>query len=256
MTGTGSGVGRATALAFAREGANVLVADVRYDRAVETVELITERGGAALPYKVDVADAGQVNALLDSAVASFGKRDVFFSNAAVIDKGTPCGEIHDELWAKVLGVNVSGTFYGIRAALPHLARAKGSVVITASVASLGGMVGEAAYTVSKYAVAGFVNQIACEVATEGVRVNAVAPGGVRTNIFEDMRELRRRRNWSGPLPLWVGSRNPKKLRSRSSFWIRRRQVSSPAHASHRRWLALQIDKGPPGYSPGLEPAEG
>lgn len=186
VTGAGSGIGRAAAVAFAREGANVLVSDILEERASETAALIANDGGSSLAHKVDVANSAEVKTMCDVAVASFGQLDVLFSNAAVIDRGIPCGEIDDALWAKIMGVNVSGTFYGIRAALPHLVRTKGNVVVTASVASLGGMAGGAAYTASKYAVVGLVNQLACEAAIAGVRINAVAPGGVRTNIFSDM----------------------------------------------------------------------
>jgi NAD(P)-dependent dehydrogenase (short-subunit alcohol dehydrogenase family) len=140
--------------------------------------------------------------MCDAAVETFGKLDVLFSNAAVIDKGAPNAEIDDELWARIMGVNLSGTFYAVRAALPHLVQTKGNVVVTASIASLGGMQGGTAYTASKHGVAGLVNQFACEAAADGVRVNAVAPGGVETNIFEgmtDLEEMQKRVKQSTPL---------------------------------------------------------
>lgn len=189
VTGGGSGIGRATAIAFAREGADVLVADIREDRALETAEFIKKTSDKVQAYKVDVSDATQVEGMFDNAVSHFGKVDVFFSNAAVIDKGASCSEISDQLWHKIIEVNLSGSFYGARAALPHLSRTKGNIVMTASVASLGGMAGGAAYTASKYGVAGLVNQLACEAAAAGIRVNAVAPGGVRTNIFDEMENV-------------------------------------------------------------------
>lgn len=189
VTGGGSGIGRATSRAFAREGASVLVADIVAARAAETVALIADQGGKALAYQVDVSSSAEVNRMCDAAVAAFGKLDILFSNAAVIDKGVPSAEIDDDLWARIMGVNLSGTFYGIRAALPHLVKTKGNVVVTASVASLGGMQGGTAYTASKFGVAGLVNQFACEAAADGVRVNAVAPGGVDTNIFDGMADI-------------------------------------------------------------------
>lgn len=189
ITGGGSGIGRATAFAFAREGASVLVGDIRDDCAAETVALIEANGGKALPRKVDVSRADEVAQMCDAAVEAFGKLDVLFSNAAIIDKGAPSSQINDDLWARIMGVNLSGTFYAMRAALPHLVRTKGSVVVTASIASVRGMQGGTAYVASKHGVAGLVKQFACEAAADGVRVNAVAPGGVDTNIFDGMADI-------------------------------------------------------------------
>jgi NAD(P)-dependent dehydrogenase (short-subunit alcohol dehydrogenase family) len=186
VTGGGSGIGRATARAFAREGARVMVADIDAQSGLETVRLIHDSGGVGEFRPTDVSESGSVQDLVDTAVAAFGSLDVYFNNAAIIDKGAPFEQITDELWEQILRVNLSGYFYGVRCALPHLAATKGNVVMTASVASLGGMAGGAAYTASKFGVAGLVHQLACEVAGEGVRVNAVAPGGVLTNIFKEM----------------------------------------------------------------------
>lgn len=186
VTGGGSGIGRATARAFAREGAYVTVADIEEVGGQETVRLLREDGGEGQFHLVDTSDASSVRGLVDAVVASRGQLDVYFSNAAVVDKGAPNGEISDELWERVMAVNVSGYFYGARAALPHLAKTKGNIVMTASVASFGGQAGGSAYTASKYAVAGLINQLACEAAPDGVRVNGVAPGGVRTRLIADL----------------------------------------------------------------------
>ena len=104
------------------------------------------------------------------------------SNAGILDAFAPCSTTTDDVWSRVIAVNLSGCFYGARAALPHLAKTKGSIVMTASIAAIGGMAGGTAYTASKHGVAGLVNQIACECAAQGVRVNGVAPGSITTNI--------------------------------------------------------------------------
>lgn len=195
VTGGGSGIGRATALAFAREGGQVIVADIVESDGRETVTAISSAGGKAIFTAVDVASVDSVNALVASTVASFGRLDVYFSNAGVLDNFAPCSQTDDAMWGRVIGVNLTGCFYGARAALPYLIKTKGNIVMTSSIAALGAMAGGTAYTASKHGVTGLVNQIACEVAAQGVRVNAVAPGPVRTNIGRDLPDMTELETW-------------------------------------------------------------
>jgi len=189
VTGGGSGIGRATAIAFAREGASVVVADVIAEDGEETVAKITAARGTAVFIPVDVANSGSVHALVAATIERFGRLDVYFSNAGIHDAFAACAQTTDEGWARVINVNLSGCFFGARAALPHLTATKGNLVITASAASTGAMAGGTAYTASKHGVAGLVNQLGCEFASQGVRVNGVAPGPIRTNITRDMPDL-------------------------------------------------------------------
>ena len=186
VAGGGSGIGRAAALAFAREGAAVVVADINQGDGHEATQLITDSGGRAVFRRVDVSHAGDVAGLVDFCIETYGRLDVYFSNAGVLDGLNPCENTADELWSRVIGVNLSGCFFGARAALPHLAKTGGNIVMTASIAGLGALAGGTAYTASKYGVAGLINQLACEFAPRGVRVNGVAPGGVRTKMVASM----------------------------------------------------------------------
>lgn len=183
VTGGGSGIGRATAIAFCREGANVVVADINKARAQETTELCGSAGGSARAVEVDVSKPDSVEDLVELAVAAHGGLDVFFGNAGIIDYGADCGDISYELWNRIIGVNLSGCFIGARVAMPHLVKSGGNIVFTASVAGLGGNAGGASYTASKHGVIGLVHRLGVEAGPKGVRVNGVAPGGVRTNIF-------------------------------------------------------------------------
>ena len=184
VTGGANGIGRATAQAFAREGAQVVAADIDEAGGRETVALIGAENGKAAFISVDAGNAESVKALVDSTVAAYGRLDVYFSNAGVHDGFAPCVEASDALWSRVIGVNLSGNFFGARAALPHLAKTKGSLIMTSSVAGLGGGSSGTAYTASKFGIVGLINQLACEYAPQGIRVNGVAPSGVRTAMVK------------------------------------------------------------------------
>lgn len=186
VTGGGSGIGLATAKAFGAEGAEVVVADISIAAGQATVEAITAAGGRARLLSVDVSQPESVDKLVDDTVQACGRLDVFFGNAGILDGFSFCADTSIALWQQVIGINLSGCFYGAKAALPHLVKSRGNIVFTASIASLGAMAGGTAYTASKHGVAGLVNQLACEFAPQGVRVNAVAPGAIRTPLVDSV----------------------------------------------------------------------
>ena len=183
VTGGGSGMGRATSLAFAAEGADVTVADVNDVGGNDTVKMIQAKGGSARFIHTDVSKRPSVDALVDSVVSSQKRLDVYFSNAGVADAFEPCIETSDEQWLRVMGINLSGCFYGARAALPHLIKTGGNIIMTTSVAAVRAKAGGSAYTASKHGVHGLISQLAYEYASQGVRINGVAPGAIKTNVL-------------------------------------------------------------------------
>lgn len=182
VTGGGSGIGRATAMAFGREGAQVVVADIAEENGRKVSAAIVAAGGKAVFVHTDVSKADSANALIDVTIKQFGQLDVLFNNAGIVDGFLPTAQTSDEIWHNVITVNLAGCFYCARAALPQLAKTKGNIVMTASIAGLGGGAAGPAYTASKFGIVGLVNQIACEAAAQGVRVNGVAPGAIRTEL--------------------------------------------------------------------------
>ena len=189
VTGGGSGIGRAAALAFGREGAQVVIGNRNVERGEETVAMIREAGGTASFRRTDVMVAAEVEALVEHAVKTGGRLDVAFNNAGVEGEWKHTAEYDEAMFDQVIGVNVKGVFLGLRHVLPEMLRQKtGAIVNTASVAGLVATPGMPAYVASKHAVIGLTKTSAGEVAREGIRVNAVCPGPVDTRMIHSLEQ--------------------------------------------------------------------
>jgi meso-butanediol dehydrogenase/(S,S)-butanediol dehydrogenase/diacetyl reductase len=180
ITGAGSGIGRATALRFAAEGARVVVNDIDADGAASVVAAIAAAGGVASAVVADVSESVHVGALIDEVVRRHGRLDVLHNNAFATEVG-PLASLSDGGWRRSLAVTLDAVFYGIRAALPvMLAQGSGSIINTASISGLGADYGLAAYNAAKAAVINLTRTAAIEHAHRGVRVNAICPGVIAT----------------------------------------------------------------------------
>lgn len=185
ITGAGSGMGKAMALLFAAEGAKVIVADVKAERIDAVVKEIESKGGKALGIVTNISLEDDVKKMIDSAITHFGSLDILVNNAGIMDDFTPAGDTSNELWNKVIGVNLNGPFYSCRLALQYmLKQGKGVIVNVSSIGGLEGARAGAAYTASKHALIGLTKNIGFMYSTKGIRCNAIAPGGVNTNIME------------------------------------------------------------------------
>lgn len=183
ITGGGSGIGRETAILFAKEGAKVVVGDWNEKTLEETVGMIQSAGGEAAGVKSNVAVQADAEALIDAAIRKYGRVDVLINNAGVMDLNEGAGEVGNEIWERVMGVNVNGPLYLTRRAIPDMVKNGGGAIINiTSVAGLSGAAAGVAYTTSKHALIGMTRNTAWRYLKDGIRCNAIAAGAVETHI--------------------------------------------------------------------------
>lgn len=186
ITGAGSGIGRAAALAFAAEGARVAVADITATGADETVSLIEAAGGVARVFRVDVTRAAEVEALVRHVVETWGRLDVILNNAGVDNEMAPIVDTSEADFDRVMAVNVKGVWLCMKYAIAQMLQQGGGVVInTASALSLTVLPGSSPYNASKHAVAGLTKTCAVEYGAKNIRINAICPGVIRTPLLEN-----------------------------------------------------------------------
>jgi len=186
VTGAGSGIGRAAALAFAAEGAKVVVADLNADGAEAVVKEIERAGGTAVAVTGDLSEQAVVDEVAATAVERFGGVYVLVNNAGIMDRMSAVADVADAEWDRVIRVNLTAPFLLTRAVLPHMLTAgRGAIVNTASEAGLRGSAAGAAYTASKHGVVGLTRSLAVMYRKQGIRANAIAPGATATNISMD-----------------------------------------------------------------------
>ncbi|WP_448104470.1 SDR family NAD(P)-dependent oxidoreductase [Pedobacter panaciterrae] len=184
ITGAGSGIGKAIAELFAKEGAKLVLSDIRNINIEEVAKEIDSSGDTVSCFPADVSNEKDVESLVNYVLNTFQSLDVLINNAGVMDDFSPVDQVTNELWNKIIGVNLNGPFYMSRAVMKIFrSTGAGNIINIASIAGLAGGRAGLAYTVSKHGLIGLTRNIAYQFAEKGIRCNAIAPGGIATNIM-------------------------------------------------------------------------
>jgi len=189
VTGAGSGIGRSVALAYAAEGANVIVSDIQEENGKETVAMIQQKGGEAFFIKADVSKPADNEALVAKTVEKYGGVHIACNNAGIGGLGGPTGEYPLEEWDKVIAVNLSGVFYGMRYEIPAILESGGGAIVNiSSILGRVGFPGAPAYVAAKHGLLGLTKNSALEYGASNIRVNAVGPAFIKTPLLDVLDE--------------------------------------------------------------------
>lgn len=190
VTGAGQGIGRTTAVLFAKEGAKVAVADVDIRSGEETAKMIRKEGGESVFINADVSKADDARRMIETCIGKFGKLDVLFNNAGILKGGESndtVTELTEQDWDRMMDVNVKGVFLGCKYAVPYMKKQGGGSIINAgSIAGIVARSGQLSYSASKGAVVNMTRQMALDLAKYKIRVNATCPGFINTPLIENL----------------------------------------------------------------------
>jgi NAD(P)-dependent dehydrogenase (short-subunit alcohol dehydrogenase family) len=190
VTGAGSGIGRAIAQMMASRGALVAVVDLDETAGKETAQLITEAGGRAVSYQADVSRATEIDGAVTAAIRDLGALEIMVNNAGILDGYLDVDEMDEDVWRRVIDIDLTGVFLGCKRALKEmLPRGWGRIINMASVAGLNGTGGGAAYIAAKHGVVGLTRQMAVVYSAQGITVNCVCPGPILTGLRQHSQEL-------------------------------------------------------------------
>ena len=185
VTGGGSGIGRASAIAFANEGVKVGVVDINIKNGEETVHLIEEKGGTATFIRCDVSQSGEVDSMVNQVTSIYGRLDIAHNNAGIEPQMVPLTESTEEDWDKVISINLKGVWLCMKYEIPHMIKGGGGAIVnTASVVSFLGQKNMASYVAGKHGVLGLTRAAALESIEDGIHVNAVCPAIVATPMLD------------------------------------------------------------------------